>query len=162
MAIFDTSPQWTNEIWAWRSRQSPSRNWLTGHILSLVGAGNSPPLKGHRGPCSGASYFLTSSQVQRLVSRQSSEVGLTKGNLKVPPYHRPLRNKACARKYSQSSREWQIQTRQPPRRVDSLVQRSGHSSPGGVSNSTSVWEEPEKIDVRHGWGSDCCVNQSPA
>lgn len=115
----------------WRSRQSPSRSWLTGHILSLVGEGNSPPLKGRRCPCSGASSLLTSSQVPGLVSRQSSK-GPTKGNLKVSPYHHPLRNKACARKYSQSSREWQIQTRQPPRHVGSLVQRSVHSSPGGA------------------------------
>ena len=57
-------------------------------------------------------------------------VELTRDSLEVSHHHYPLRNKTCDGKYSQSNREWQIQTTQLPRHVGSLVQRSAHSSPG--------------------------------
>lgn len=119
------------------------RSWWAGHSLSLVGEVNSLPLKGTHCPSSGARSFPASLQAWGFVSRLSSVVEVTSGTLKVSPYHHPLRDKICAGKYSQSSREWQIQTRQPPRHVGSLVQRSVHSSPEGVGNSALVWEEPE-------------------
>lgn len=68
--------------------QPPRRRiWLTGCILSL--AGNLPRESAGLTHVPAASWSF--------VSRQSSVVGLSRSNLKFPPYYHLLRNKARAR-----------------------------------------------------------------
>ena len=142
MTVFDIYLKWIYEIW--RDGGAHKSIPVSQRRIRLVGEVHALPPEGIHCPCPGTSSFLTSLQVWAFVSSQSSVLGLTRGNLKVFPYHCPPRNETCDGKYSQSNREWQIQTTQPPRRVGSLVQRSVHSSPGGVGDSISTWKGPEK------------------
>lgn len=111
-------------------------------------------------PSPGASTLLTSPQVWAFVPRQSGVVELTRDTLEVSHHHYPLRNKTCDGKYSQSNREWQIQTMQLPRHVGSLVQRSAHSSPGEEWAIPHQRERDEKKEIKDG-GKVIWINASP-
>lgn len=132
---------------------SQRRSWLVGEVHAYL------PPEIHS-PSPGASTLLTSPQVWAFVSRLSSVVELTRDSLEVSPHHYPLRNKTCDGKYSQSNREWQIQTTQLPRHVGSLVQRSAHSSPGEEWAIPHPRERDQKKEVKDG-GKVIWINASP-